>query len=319
MAHAPLLSPVGEIVRRHDPDRYFCTLFAPSDRRETLWVLYAFNHELARAREAVREPFAALIRLQWWREVVEGARRRHEVAGPLGEALDTGRLIAADLAAMIDAREAETEAVETRDAFVTYVRGNAGGVMVAAARALGMAEPEPLRDWGAAFGVTGVLRSVPALARQQRCLLPSDLIAAAGLTEALVLSNPTRPELRPIQNELSTLADNWLGRPVTVPAKAKAAALPAFLARRDLRRGCVDTPRAVTDKLAVTAAVMSRRLWGRPIRQARPSQVLRPVASDQSGEDQARAQDRHGCRLRHADRGRHVVGVEDLKHTGRSG
>ena len=35
-------------------------------------TLYAFNHELARAREAVSEPPLALIRLQWWREVVEG-------------------------------------------------------------------------------------------------------------------------------------------------------------------------------------------------------------------------------------------------------
>ena len=74
-----------------------CALFAPADRRETLFLLYAFNHELARAREVASQPTLALIRLQWWREVIEGARRRHEVAAPLGEALDAGRLDAADL------------------------------------------------------------------------------------------------------------------------------------------------------------------------------------------------------------------------------
>src|SRR5208282_2357723 len=96
------LSPLGERVRRHDPDRFLCALFAPADRRETLFLLYAFNHELARAREATSQPTLTLIRLQWWREVIEGARRHHEVAGPLGDALDAGRLDAADLGGMIE-------------------------------------------------------------------------------------------------------------------------------------------------------------------------------------------------------------------------
>ena len=35
-------------VRSSDPDRYFATLFAPSDKRPLLYALYAFNHEVAR-------------------------------------------------------------------------------------------------------------------------------------------------------------------------------------------------------------------------------------------------------------------------------
>ena len=45
------LSPMGDFARAHDPDRFLCALFAPADRREALFVLIAFNHELARARE----------------------------------------------------------------------------------------------------------------------------------------------------------------------------------------------------------------------------------------------------------------------------
>ena len=62
------------------------------EKRDALLTLYAFNHELARAREVVSEPPLALIRLQWWREVVEGARRRHEVAEPLPAAIEAGAL-----------------------------------------------------------------------------------------------------------------------------------------------------------------------------------------------------------------------------------
>ncbi len=68
---------LAALVRKSDPDRYFCTLLAPEQQQGTLFTLYAFDHELARARMVASQPLLALIRLQWWREVVEGAEKRH--------------------------------------------------------------------------------------------------------------------------------------------------------------------------------------------------------------------------------------------------
>ena len=67
------LSPIAAFARAHDPDRFLAALFAPLERREAIFTLIAFNHELARAREATSHPMAALIRLQWWRDAVEEA------------------------------------------------------------------------------------------------------------------------------------------------------------------------------------------------------------------------------------------------------
>jgi NADH dehydrogenase [ubiquinone] 1 alpha subcomplex assembly factor 6 len=67
----PELSYCAQQLRRLDPDRYLTALFAPDRRREGLFALYAFNLEVARAREAVREPMMGLIRLQWWRDALE--------------------------------------------------------------------------------------------------------------------------------------------------------------------------------------------------------------------------------------------------------
>ncbi len=225
---------MGELVRRYDPDRFFTVLFAPAERREALFTLYAFNHELARAREVVREPFAAMIRLQWWREVIEGARRRHEVAGPVGEALDAGWLAAPDLEGMIAAREAEAEGFETLAEFEAYALGAAGGVMVAAGRALGMADAESLRPWGAAYGVAGVLRSIGAHARQGRCLLPLDLVRGAGLSEGAVVAEPDAVALAPVRARLAAVGEGWARERVAVSRGAVAAALPVVLARRRL-------------------------------------------------------------------------------------
>ena len=106
LSPAPL-PPLGALVRRADPDRFLASLFAPPAARETLFVLYAFDRELARARVVTSEPMLALIRLQWWREVVEGAARRHEIATALRIALDRGALHAESLLGLIAAREAE--------------------------------------------------------------------------------------------------------------------------------------------------------------------------------------------------------------------
>jgi len=259
------LGGLAETVRRHDPDRFFSSLFAPADKRETLWLLYAFNHELARAREVASEPGLALIRLHWWREVVEGARRRHKVAGPLGAALDAGRVAGAELAEMVDAREAEAApAIETRAAWLAYLSGTAGALAVAAGRALGADAPvlARLRALGTAYGVAGQLRSVAARAAQGRCLLPLDVLAAHGLTTEAVIAAPSGPALRPVLSDLAADGRRLLREAAgALPRPMIAAALPAILARRDLSRlSQAAGPRGLGDKLAVVAAYLAGRV-----------------------------------------------------------
>lgn len=265
---------LAQFVRRHDPDRFFCALFAPPDRREALFALLAYNHELARAREAARTPIVALMRLQWWRDVVEeaaagDAARRHEVAAPLAQAIRDGRLDPADLLALADARETEAEeedAMPTASAFAAYLRGTAGRLAVVAGRLLG-APPEALPDLqarGVAYGATGVLRAVPALARQGRCLLPADALAARDLNAAKVVREPTAPALRRVAADLLDQAALRAPPPDRTPASWIAAALPAVLARRDARRLrargiAADPVRTTNDRLAVTLAALRGR------------------------------------------------------------
>jgi phytoene synthase len=251
----------GSLLRA-DPDRYLATLFAPVQHRATLTTLYLFNHELARAREAVSEPTLALIRLQWWREVAEGAKRAHEVATPLAAALGAGDLHAGDLLAMIEAREQEAEGeIPTLAAWLDWLRLGAGSVAVASGRALGTPEAmlPRLRALGAGYGAAGILRSIPAMARQQRCLLPLDVLEAAGLTPHEVISDPASAALAPVRHRLAAEGSALLGRARTMPRAIIAAALPAVLARRDLARQGQGELRGLGDRLAVTNAALLRR------------------------------------------------------------
>ncbi|MCC6718274.1 MAG: squalene/phytoene synthase family protein [Acetobacteraceae bacterium] len=262
------LSPVAALVRRHDPDRFLTALFAPAARREVLFTLYAFNHELARAREVVSEPMLALIRLQWWREVVQGAARRHEVATPLAAAIAQGLLLPADLLAMIDGREAEAEpAIPDRAAWHAYLAATGGAAMAAAGRALGAdaAMLARLRHLGAAHALAGQLRNLPALARAGRVLLPQDVLGAHGLTVHDITAGRGAEKLRAALGELAAEGRAALaGRRTALPRAVIAAALPAVLARRDLARAtpAAQPPggRLLGDRLAVLAAWLRGRV-----------------------------------------------------------
>src|SRR3569623_2664134 len=88
---AALANRLAASVRAADPDRYFSALFAPAPQRPYLYALYAFNAELARVAETVREPMLGAIRLEWWRVTAEGAAngapRNHDVARGLASDL----------------------------------------------------------------------------------------------------------------------------------------------------------------------------------------------------------------------------------------
>ena len=248
------LSRVATLVRQADPDRFLTALFAPADRREALFTLYAFNNETARAREATREPMMALIRLQWWREVVEGTRKAHEVATPLSDLLAAGLLDAADLLSVLEAREVSELATlaEWRD----WLLAGPGALAVAAGRVLG--STAGLRELGAGFGAAGVLRNTVALARGGACLLPADLLAAHGLSPEVVIAQPDAAALQPVFAVLAAEGRAWLGRPAR-RGPALAACLPAVLGRRDLRRPGMFSARGTGDRLAVTVAALLGR------------------------------------------------------------
>ncbi len=247
-------------IREIDPDRFLAGLFVPSEKREAYFLLCAFNHELARAREVASLGMLALIRLQWWREVVEGTKRRHEIAEPLSEALEAGGLDQASLLSMIDAREAEADdAIPDLASLQTYLEGSAGGFAVAAGRLLGAGDADlgRLRRLGAVYGLAGLLLNVTALARQERCLLPQDILAAHALSVHDVIHDPRAAA--PVVAELSALGLRWFsdasGR---MPRAVIAAGLPAILAARDLRRGVYR--RLFGDRAALTIAGLAGRL-----------------------------------------------------------
>jgi phytoene synthase len=204
-------------VRTHDPDRWLCALFAPDAARPHLLALYALNLELARIAPLVREPMLGQIRLQWWREAIEGAAagtpRAHPVVRAVAGLLAAGRVEAAALTALVDAREAELDPAESLadlTAVTAWAAGTGGALSALAAQIAGGGASPVVTGAGAAAALVGLLRN----AEHGQALAP------AALHDAIRSEAGQR---------LAALRRN------SIPRLSLAAALPAALARLYLR------------------------------------------------------------------------------------
>jgi 15-cis-phytoene synthase len=177
------------LVERGDPDRFRSAMVAPPAMRPGLMALYAFNLEIARAPWVASEPMLAQIRLRWWLDALEeiaggGAVRRHEVVGPLAEAVRAGGLPVRLMEEMVEARVVDAEAAPHGDraALDRYIERTAGHLMELAARHLGAGEGAVpvVRRFAYGAGVAAFLRAVPELRARGREPLPEG-VAVAGL------------------------------------------------------------------------------------------------------------------------------------------
>ena len=107
-------------------------------------TLYAFNLELSKIRETVSEPLIGRMRLQFWRDavdgIVDGTPPAHEIAKALSQTVRAHNIMKADLHTLIDAREIDLDDVPPADipATVSYAEATSSSVIVMALRVLGV-------------------------------------------------------------------------------------------------------------------------------------------------------------------------------------
>ncbi|TIL84863.1 MAG: phytoene/squalene synthase family protein, partial [Mesorhizobium sp.] len=97
-----------ETVRAADHDRYVCALYAPEDKRDALFSLYAFNAEISGIRDRIRDALPGEVRLQWWRDVIAaedaGVGTGHPVADALKATISAHHLPKPAFENMLEAR-----------------------------------------------------------------------------------------------------------------------------------------------------------------------------------------------------------------------
>jgi phytoene synthase len=228
-----------KLVRLHDRDRYLAGLLAPSAVRKHLFALYAFNYEIARIRELVHEPMPGELRLQWWRDALEGQARgdvaRHPVASTMVATVDRFSLPHAQLLELIDARTFDLYDDPMPDAaqLEIYCDSTAGALLWLAITLLIGREPqgiaESLTHAGRAYAITGLLRAFALHASRGQIYLPFDVLARHGVVREDIVAGKGAPGLAAALAEIRVLARGHYQEASRRLALLPREAMPAFL------------------------------------------------------------------------------------------
>ena len=248
MASMSPLSDAAILVRDFDRERFVTALFAPPERREALMLLYAFNVEVARVRESVREAMAGMIRLQWWRDTLLAAAEgkpvdHHPIAGPLGALIRQYSLPLELFERLLESRERDLDVQAPADmaAAESYANDTSGALTVLALRLLGEEGRETLacgRHVGIAWALTGQIRALGFHLSMGRLTLPESVLREAGTSgEAMMTGQASRQSLCLAAKAMARHAETHLTEARKFPSNRKAlpALLPAVLASGHLR------------------------------------------------------------------------------------
>ncbi len=234
-------------VKRHDHDRYLAALFLPAEKRAAGLALIAFNLEIARTREIVSESVLGQIRLQWWRETIDGlydgTLREHPVVETLHATIREHDLPREPLGRLIDAREADLEDEPPADlmALESYARDTSGELLALVMRCLASRNDEAeaaARRVGTAWAIIGLARAVGFHAQLQRVYIPEDLLSEYGVERRHLLSLKSSPGLNRAIEAMIDRAESLLyevrGRIPHIPRPARRGLMLAGLADRHI-------------------------------------------------------------------------------------
>jgi phytoene synthase len=259
------------LVRGADKDRFLAGLYAPATKRQHLYALYAFAHEIARVADMARQPMAGEIRLQWWRDALLGQRRGEVLANPVAAALlDTIHdcaLPTEPLIELIDAHAFDLydEAMPGLAELDSHARRTAGALFALGTKILGSRDEPTIAaaalPAGIAYAVAQRLRTFPHDVARRQLFVPLDLLAPHGVTreeiEARHNSAGLRAALAALRQHAFAAFDQLRSAVRAVPDDCAPALLPLatvslFLARLEA---------AATDPFAAVEVPQWRCQW----------------------------------------------------------
>jgi phytoene synthase len=262
---------IAETLRAADRDRYLSVLYAPEDRRDALFSLYAFNAEIAAIRDRIREALPGEIRLQWWRDVLaapEGAGEGHPVAAALVDTISTYDLPRAAFDNYLEARifDLYDDPMPSRGDLEGYCGETASAIIQLAAlildRGAAPAYAELAGHAGCALAITGLLRLLPIHRARRQCYIPRDILASAGMSpEEFLEASPDGPARHAAEATIALANDHlaaFLKNAPDLPPSLRPAFLPLALVPAYLSKLSRDPAAA----LKVSARISElRRHW----------------------------------------------------------
>jgi phytoene synthase len=260
----------ASLVRTHDFARYASSLFVPAVERRGLLALYAFNVEISRVRDTVSQALPGEIRLQWWRDMLEGAGHGgvegNPVAAELLRAISQWELPVEPLSRLIDehAFDLYNDPMPTLAALEGYANDTSAALFALAAGIMGPpseATDHLARHAGLAEGFTQVIAALPRDAARRQLFLPLQCLEANGSGQEEVFAGRQTPKMRAALDELIGEARRHLQTALDLLADVPRSIRPAFLPLALVGHELARMSRADTDPFVPHLPSRLRTLW----------------------------------------------------------
>ena len=237
-----------QFLRQSDFDRYLAVLYAPEDKRPALAALYAFNAEIARIRDVVHDALPGEVRLQWWRDLINGTEHGavtgNPVAALLLQAIQDYQLPRSVFDAYCEARifDLYNDAMPSRNDLEGYCGEIACAILQMAAMILdadaAKSSAELSGHAGVAQAVSGLLRLMPLHRRRGQVYVPEDMLQAVGVTTEQFIKGDDKAAMQRVVAVVTALAREHYAafEKQPMPASLKAAYLPVRLVPLVLKR-----------------------------------------------------------------------------------
>jgi phytoene synthase len=230
---------VVDAVRRADHDRYLSTLYAPQDKRDALYALYAFNAEIASVRDRIREALPGEVRLQWWRDTLAAPAGEGETGQPIADALKAAiarhGLPQSAFENYLEARvfDLYNDPMPSRTDLEGYCGETASVLIQLAAMVLDPAEAPRFAELagraGCAQAIVGLLLLLPLHRARGQCYIPADILKAVGSSPQEFVAGDGRQGARHAIDAMIALAREHLAAFEKDGAALPPQLRPAFL------------------------------------------------------------------------------------------
>jgi len=236
------------MLRDLDRDRYLACLLSPEDKRPALAALYAFNAEIARIRDAVREPLPGEVRMQWWRDLLEGNAHGDSQANPVAAGLmdcvEKYRLPRPTLVNLLEARifDLYDDPFGDRNALEGYAGETASAIIQLASLILdpqaAAGSADAAGHAGVAQAMAGMMLLAPLHRRRGQVYIPVDILSATGLNREAFLAGEDKDRITAAIDIFCAIALDHLGhaRKTKVDATCFPAYLPVAMTETVLKR-----------------------------------------------------------------------------------
>lgn len=232
-----------QFLRDADPDRHVSILYAPQAKRSALASLYAFNAEIARIRDLIHDPLPGEVRLQWWRDLINGTEHGAASANPVAAALlDTINTFDLPRHAFDNYCEARIfdlydDPMPSRNDLEGYCGETASALIQLASLVLDEDAAPTHADVaghaGVAQAIAGLLRLLPLHRRRGQIYVPADILAAVGCSPQSLLDGKDREATARAIAAMIALAEDHLAKfeagTKELPVSLRPAYLPARL------------------------------------------------------------------------------------------